>query len=269
MQTVGVLIRHRRNQLGLTLQQVADAAECTKSYLSTIENDRRAHPPSEELLARLERALHLDQGHLVDIGRWSRTPSSVRRHVQTAQLQHARARRLIDLLRDRGSDLDTLHSSGELAVLVDAFDSNVELSEPILEQVPLINNVAAGYPVEFTDLDYPARAADEYITCPGVADPQAFAARVIGDSMLPAYREGDIVIFSPEKPTPPGCDCFVRLELDHETTFKRIYFEPDADGEADLMIRLQPLNPAYPPRTLHREQIGGLYAAAFVMRAIG
>src|SRR6185295_16344626 len=84
-------------------------------------------------------------------------------------------------------------------------------------QAPLINKVAAGYPTEFTDLGYPARVADEYVSAPGVTDADAFAARVVGDSMMPLYREGDIVVFSPERDTKDGDDCFVRLERDDET----------------------------------------------------
>ncbi len=273
MQRLGSLIRGRRNQLGLTLQEVADHIGCTKSYLSTIETGRREHPPSEQILARLERALSLDGGQLVEIGRWDRTPSSVRRQVQAARRQAATTQRLLSLLKTNGNSLDTLHASGELAGLVDELDSNLDLQPLPLGQVPLINRVAAGYPAQFTDLDYPARAADEYITCPGLSDPQAFAARVVGDSMEPDYREGDIVIFSPDRPTPPGTDCFVRLEPDHETTFKRVYFESETGAAgngagAGQAIRLQPLNPAYPPRTYAREQVAGLYAAAYVMRGV-
>ena len=143
----------------------------------------------------------------------------------------------------------------------------VALLAALPREVPLINRVAAGYPTEFTDLGYPARVADEYVRCPDIADADAFAARVIGDSMLPDYREGDIVIFSPARDVRPGSDCFARIEPDHESTFKRVFFERDADGEE--LIRLQPLNPAYPPRTLPREHVAGLYAAVTVMRRIG
>lgn len=268
MHTLGNTIRSRRNDLGLTLQQVACAAGCTRSYLSTIETGRREKPPSEELLARLEDALHLERGQLLEIARWARAPVSLRRRLEDADRHNARTQRLIHLLRSRGNNLDTLHASGELASLVDELDSNIQPAPPACGRVPLINNVAAGYPAEFTDLDYPARAADEYITCPGLSDPHAFAARVVGDSMQPQYHQGDIVIFSPQRPTPPGCDCFVRFEGSGESTFKRIFFEPGEDGTADALIRLQPLNNFYAPRVLPREQVAGLYAAAYVMRRV-
>ena len=130
-----------------------------------------------------------------------------------------------------------------------------------------MNSVAAGYPREFTDLGYPARVADEYVRVPGLTDPDAFACRVVGDSMLPEYREGDIVVFSPAKKIESGRDCLARLEPDHETTFKRVYLEKDGRGRE--LIRLQPLNPAYAPRTVDREQVAGLFAAVSVTRSVG
>jgi repressor LexA len=129
--------------------------------------------------------------------------------------------------------------------------------------VPLINKVAAGYPRDFTDLSYPAKVADEYVACPDIADAQAFAARVCGESMMPDYREGDVVVFSPAAKVTDGSDCFVRLEPDHETTFKRIYFEPEKQ-----QIRLQPLNPKFPPRSVERVNVAGLYKAVYKIQRL-
>ena len=131
----------------------------------------------------------------------------------------------------------------------------------------MINKLAAGYPRDFTDLGYPVGVADEYIRCPDLADPDAFAARVVGDSMTPQYVEGDIVIFSPARDVRNGSDCFARIWPDDETTFKRVFFETGPNREE--LIHLQPLNPAYPARVLPREGVVGLFAAVSVMRAIG
>ncbi len=40
-----------------------------------------------------------------------------------------------------------------------------------------------------------------------------------------------------------------------------------AQDGSDQMIRLQPLNPAYPAQTLTREEVAGLYVAVWVIRA--
>ena len=138
---------------------------------------------------------------------------------------------------------------------------------PILpREVPVINRVTAGYPTEFTDLGYPARVADDYVRVPDIDDPDAFGARVVGDSMEPDYREGDVVVFSPKVAVVSGMDCFVRLEPDQESTFKRVYFERSSSGAE--MIRLQPLNSGYPPVVVPRERVAGLYSGVSVVRSL-
>ena len=121
--------------------------------------------------------------------------------------------------------------------------------------VPVINKVAAGYPVDFDDMGYPVGYADDYVRCPDIHDPNAFAVRVIGDSMEPKFVEGDIVIFSPAADVQNGDDCFVRLGQPHETTFKRVFFE--AEGR----VRLQPRNQNYGPTMVQGERITGMYKA--------
>lgn len=280
MQSVGQLVRDQRRRLGLSLQDLAISVGCAKSYLSEIENERRESPPSDELLERIAKALRLDHAALLRAARWQSTPDDVRREVLDLHSDRTAARRLGALLAS--NSLDQLHKNGELHQLIaqlNAADhshastsrSGVQILSALPTQVPVINKVAAGYPREFTDLDYPARVADEYVSVPDVYDADAFAARVIGDSMEPAYHEGDIVVFSPATDLAPGKDCFARFDPDvspaSEATFKRIYFETSPDGRE--LIRLQPLNPAYPPKVVPREEIAGLYAAVYVVRPVG
>lgn len=268
--SIGELLGRRRRERQLTLQRLADMVGCAKSYLWQIEHDRRSHPPSTELLERLERALLMEAGALTRAAAWQATPAAVRERVAELESTRRAADQLTALLRSRG--IDEAYRSGELKKLVQDMGPESD-ARPIApagrvlpREVPLINKVAAGYPREFTDLGYPARAADEYVRTPDIDDPDAFAARVVGDSMQPEYREGDIVVFSPARELSSGMDCFARIEPDHETTFKRVYFEKGADGRE--LIRLQPLNPAYPPRVLGREDVAGLYAAVSVTRRV-
>lgn len=180
-----------------------------------------------------------------------------------------------------GRDLDALYRSGELsrridAVLGPASDSPTPPSTPpsmrttadpgsadaapTFLRVPLINQVAAGLPTEHTDLGYPDGTSDAYIDAPDVAVDAAdsFATRITGRSMQPKYEEGDIVVVSASAKVADGDDCFVRLEPDHESTFKRVYFDESAGT-----IRLQPLNPDFPPRIVNREDVAGLYRAVW------
>lgn len=275
---IGALIREHRIGAGLSLQELADRCGCVKSYLWSIETGRRG-PPSEEILRRLEVALALDAGRLVRVAAWGRLPGTVREDVARARSQAVVIRRLKELLAGGGFDeqgrargaLDEAYRSGEFQRLIETIDPEggsrpggacpVEL--PF--EVPLINRVSAGYPAGFTDLGFPARVADDYVRCPDLHDPDAFAARVVGDSMEPDYREGDIVIFSPARPIADGDDCYARLAPDDESTFKRVYFEREGEDER---IRLQPINSRYTPRVLPREEVAGLYRAVKVMRSV-
>ncbi len=260
---LGGIIREHRQAAGLSLRELADRCGCAKSYLWAIEHGTKA--PSQDMLARIESALHIEDGRLVRAGAWDRVPDPVLRDLSRS----AELRRLVTKLASGEggrTGLDLAFRSGELRALIERLDPAGPTPVDLPFEVPLINKVSAGYPQGFTDMGYPARVADEYVRCPDLHDPDAFAARVVGDSMEPDYREGDIVIFSPARPITDGDDCFARLALDDETTFKRVYFEY-RDGTAER-IRLQPINNRYAPRVYDREQIAGLYRAVKVMRNV-
>lgn len=272
----GEQLRSQRRRKGFSLSELASRVGCAPSYLSAIECGRKA-TPTDAIIVRLESELDAPRGMLLGLAQWEQTPGPIRADYRSLQEKDASARKLARLLTrsaQEGHSLDDLFTSGVLQRAIDRVDpggvdqsSNGALRIRLNHQVPLINKVTAGYPADFTDLDYPARVADEYIRTPDLNDPDAFAARVVGDSMHPNYQEGDIVVFSPARSIESGADCFVRFERDAESTFKRVYFETNEDG--DEMIRIQPINNAYPPKTVPREEIAGLYAGVSVIRSIG
>lgn len=268
----GRAIASGRAALGWSLDALAERAGCAKSYLWALEAGRKG-PPSEDLIARLESALGTPTGELAALARWDRTPPPVRRDIGALRARGLAAERLARLLGDgvrSGASLDALYKSGRLQALIEGIAPGAVSMESVAaalpREIPLINRVTAGYPAGFTDLGYPARVADEYVRAPDLQDPDAFAARVVGDSMEPDYRAGDIVVFSPAVEVRSGMDCFVRLEPDHESTFKRVFFEGDAGDER---IRIEPINPRYEPRTVPRDRVAGLYAGVSVTRPIG
>ena len=277
--SLGDAIRLFRKRSGLSQSALAARAGCAKSYLSSIETGKRLGP-ARDLLERLESHLGVEAGTLTRLADRERAPESVRDELRNARAQSAMLARLRDVVADGG--LDEAHRAGMIQrMLADlggsALDPDGTQSAPgdgragvapapaMPFEVPLINKVTAGYPTEFTDLGYPARVADDYVRCPDVSDPDAFAARVVGDSMAPDYREGDIVVFSPLREIADGDDCFARLATGDESTFKRVYFEGVPGSER---IRLQPSNSRYAPRTYDREDVAGLYRAVQVMRAL-
>ena len=312
MEALGPKIRRQRRRMGFTLDDLAARTGISKPYLSLIETGRVANPPSDEKLRKLEQALGFTPGELITQAHLQRTPRDVRavlqRLIETKGASGLKARGAGSGSTKNGTpattsatatldpiNLDDAYLSGMLQELVDRSAGNIEevTAEPgqagaqwargepgIVAGVPVINRVSAGYPRDFTDLSYPPRVADEYVSCPDLSDRDAFAARVHGDSMTPKYREGDIVIFSPAQTVRDGDDCFVRF-ADGHTTFKRVFFETatgaggaGAAGAADVkgndsaapapqVLRLQPRNEKYRPQVVPAEQVSGLYKAMY------
>lgn len=258
---LGGLLRHRREQLGLTQDQVAARAGISKPYLSNIETGKAKNPPTDKVLAGLEQALSAASGEFRRMAHLARTPADVRAQKESTEAELEKLKMILRHLVDRsGAESVDPHLLAELKLREG--DGSVGDVFSAGRQVPLINKVTAGYPHDFTDLDYPPRVAEEYVRCPDVHDANAFAARVVGDSMEPTYREGDIVIFAPNTSARDGDDCFIRFAETHETTFKRLYHGPDG------RLRLQPLNPAYASQEVEPERLTGLYPAVYRIEKI-
>ncbi len=251
--SLGQIIRRRRDQLGLTQERLAAAAGISKPYLSHIETGKAKNPPTDGILRAMEGALHLRRGALTRLAHLARTPSDVRAERELLEAEVMRLRSALrELSRGRGKrpgrfDVTKLIPPRKAPANAVAISAG--------RMVPIINRVSAGYPQDFTDLDYPPSVADEYIRCVDVHDSQAFAARVVGDSMEPHYHEGDVVVFSPNTPARSGDDCFVRFADEGGTTFKRFY------RDDERTVRLQPLNNKYPAEIYDRQRISGLWPA--------
>jgi phage repressor protein C with HTH and peptisase S24 domain len=250
--SLGQIIRNRREQLNLTLDYVGGRVGFSKPYLSTIETGKVKNPPSDELLVKLEDVLQFETGLLLHIAHMERLPADIRQGYEAAEAQNERWRMFMKNLVEQKTPAEQLPS------LLAESSLNVEQDKTTIKAgrlVPIINKVAAGYPIDFDDLEYPVGVADDYVRCPDLHDGNAFAVRVVGDSMEPKFNEGDIVVFSPAAEVRNGDDCFIRFSSPHETTFKRVFFE---EGNA---VRLQPRNEKYPPMTADGKRINGIYRA--------
>ena len=251
--SLGQIIRKKRVRLHLTLDEVAAFTGFSKPYLSTIETGRVKNPPSDKLLYKLEEYLKFESGHLQHMAHVERMPADVRQDYEAIDAENRQYKQILkDIIRHR-LEPDKL---GELLSECD-IDAVPELStrDKPGQLVPIINKVPAGYPAEFDDMGYPVGFADDYVRCPDIHDPNAFAVRVVGDSMQPKFAEGDVVIFSPAADVQNGDDCFVRLAMPHETTFKRAFFTDKKE------IRLQPRNEMHAPIIIEGPRVNRLYRA--------
>ncbi len=251
---LGEIIKNKRKELKITLDELSLKTGFSKPYLSTIETSRVKNPPSDQLLGKLEIVLQFEQGYLRTIAHLDRMPIDMRRQYELTQAENQRWRQLVRSIRDKKTDpaeIEKMLVQNELQL------DNAQVYQVHPGQlIPVINKLATGYPVDFDNTAYPADYAEDYVRCPDITDPHAFSVRVIGDSMEERFHEGDIVIFSPNLQVHSGDDCFVRFAGPHETTFKRVFFEENNK------IRLQPRNEKSPPTIVEADCIGGIYRAA-------
>jgi len=256
--SLGQVIRKYREELSLTQDRLASSAGISKPYLSNIATGKVKNPPADHVLLALEKALGIEGRQLIRMAHLARTPPDVR---EEHELLEAQVRELRGVIRQ-------MLGGGRPPI------SAADLDQPRLGPpkpagrispsgaIPVVNTVSGGYPQRLADLDCLGGAGGEYVRCPDLHDPQAFAVRVVGDSMAPSYQEGDIVVISPNTPARSGDDCLVRFEPAGHTAFRRYY--PDDEQTA----RLQPVNSGYPPRSLGRSEIGGLWPAVFRLHPI-
>ena len=65
-------------------------------------------------------------------------------------------------------------------------------------RIPLIGMAQAGGEGFFGDAGYPAGAGWDEVSLPDIADANAYALEISGDSMEPVFRDGDMIVVSPE-----------------------------------------------------------------------
>jgi len=115
-------------------------------------------------------------------------------------------------------------------------------------QIPLIGMARAGGGGYFDDSGFPAGTGWEEVSCPGVRDENAYALRITGDSMEPVYREGDIIVVSPNSLARRGDRVVVRL-ADGEVLAKTLA------RRTERQIVLDSFNPEHPRRTEALENV--------------
>jgi phage repressor protein C with HTH and peptisase S24 domain len=109
--------------------------------------------------------------------------------------------------------------------------------------VPLIGLAEAGAGGFFDDGGFPVGRGWDEIAFPAVNDEHAYALEISGDSMMPAYRDGDVIIVSPGAPIRRGDRVVVKTKKD-EVMVKEL------KRRTSKSIELQSINAEHPDRTL-------------------
>jgi phage repressor protein C with HTH and peptisase S24 domain len=111
------------------------------------------------------------------------------------------------------------------------------------QAVPLIGFAEAGAGGYFDDGGFPVGKGWEEIAFPQVNDEHAFALEISGDSMKPAYRDGDVIVVSPAAAVRRG-DRVVVKTTDDEVMVKELR------RKTSKSIELRSLNAEHRDRTL-------------------
>jgi len=134
-----------------------------------------------------------------------------------------------------------------LAATGTPFDTFVGLIEPstgaAARAVPLLGFAEAGVGGYFDDGGFPAGEGWDEIAFPAVNDEHAYALEVSGQSMEPAYRDGDVIVVSPSAPIRRGDRVVVRTR-DGEVMAKEL------KRKTAKSIELKSLNAQHADRTL-------------------
>jgi phage repressor protein C with HTH and peptisase S24 domain len=116
------------------------------------------------------------------------------------------------------------------------------------QSVPLLGFAQAGAGGHFDDNGFPAGKGWDEAALPSASDEHAYALEISGDSMKPAYRDGDIIVVSPGTPIRRGDRVVVK------TTGGEVMVKELKRRTAKL-LELQSINPAHADRTLDADHV--------------
>jgi phage repressor protein C with HTH and peptisase S24 domain len=138
-----------------------------------------------------------------------------------------------------------LHATG---ASLESFLDLVSGSPKPNRAVPLIGMAQAGAGGFFTDAGFPVGEGWDEVNLPAVDDEHAYALEISGDSMLPLYRAGDIVVVSPSAEVRRGDRVIVKT-TDGEVLAKELV------RRTSKLIELRSFNPEHPDRTIPLAQV--------------
>jgi len=114
--------------------------------------------------------------------------------------------------------------------------------------VPLLGFAEAGDGGYFDDGGFPAGAGWDEIAFPAVDDEHAYALEISGQSMEPAYRDGDVILVSPAAPIRRGDRVVVKTK-GGEVMAKEL------KRSTAKAIELKSLNAQHPDRTIAMTEV--------------
>ncbi|TSJ64661.1 helix-turn-helix transcriptional regulator [Starkeya sp. 3C] len=131
---------------------------------------------------------------------------------------------------------------------LDDFMALIDGTGTARRSIPLIGFAQAGGGGYFDDAGFPVGGSWDEIVFPNVGDEHAYALEIAGDSMLPLYRDGDVVVVSPAAPVRRG-DRVVVKTREGEVLAKEL------KRRTARTVELRSLNSEHPDRLLQEGEI--------------
>ena len=128
-------------------------------------------------------------------------------------------------------------------VSIDIFCQLIEDTPRVVQSVPLLGFAQAGSGGYFTDGGFPVGKGWDEVGLPSVNDEHAYALEISGDSMKPAYRDGDVIVVSPGSQIRKGDRVVVKTK-DGEVMVKEL------KRRTTKTLELSSLNPNHVDRIL-------------------
>src|ERR1700675_2025628 len=164
--------------------------------------------------------------------------------------------------RVTGNGRDRWPSTESVSKALAATNSSIETFVQLIgdgargtQSVPLLGLAQAGSGGHFDDSGFPAGKGWDEVALPSSGDEHAYALEISGDSMKPAYRDGDIIIVSPGTAIRRG-DRVVVKTAGGEVMIKEL------KRRTTKTLELQSLNPVHADRTLDADDVA--WIARFV-----
>ena len=143
-----------------------------------------------------------------------------------------------------GASLDAFSAlvSGARAV------SSAAAVRQMQRRIPVIGFAQAGGEGFFDDGGFPVCGGWDEVNLPEIADANAYALEISGESMEPVFRDGDLVIVAPAAPIRRGDRVVVRTAAG-EVMAKQLA------RQSARRIDLRSLNPAFPDYSFTLDQV--------------
>ena len=185
--------------------------------------------------------------------RYSLSPSGLAKRAGLDSTAFNKSKRLSSDGRPRWPSTESLAkimeaTGASLVELVALIEERPARAAPRRPSVPLLGFAQAGTGGYFDDAGFPVGQGWEQVELPAGAGEGAYALQVQGDSMLPLYRDGDVLIVEPGAAVRKGDRVVVKTSTGE--VMAKVLASRSTSG-----IALVSLNPAHPDRTIPTAEI--------------